>query len=123
MRYRLRTLPLLIACVFILAFAFDFYRFCVTAWAAWTRTYPNSLYVEFGGIAVAWGLAAASCLILALPREGTVESSARDGKFRFKLRTLLVVLAVLPALIGLGYVFRDWIAGLVIDEWIMRGIP
>ena len=42
---------------------------------------------------------------------------------RYRLRTLLILLAIVPALIWLVYAYRDWLMDVIVDEWLMRGIP
>jgi hypothetical protein len=42
---------------------------------------------------------------------------------RYRLSTLLILLAILPPLIGLVYVYREKIVEFLIDDIMMRGIP
>jgi len=49
--------------------------------------------------------------------------SSYNAPMRYSLRTLLILITVLAALIGLICAYRDWLADVIIDEWLMRGIP
>ena len=116
MRYRLRMLPLGTALLFLLGVAFELYRY----FAAFQAGYPDGFFAR---MAVAFGCASVLFLVMAFTPKGDVKPSEQRDAFRFNLRTLLIWLAFLPAAIGLGYVYRDWFADLIIDEWLMRGIP
>jgi hypothetical protein len=43
--------------------------------------------------------------------------------FRFPLRKLLKLMALLPPLIGIAYLYRKAIREFIIDDVLMRGIP
>ena len=116
MRYRLRMLPLGIALVLLLGVAFELFRYSVAIWGG----QPD---VFFAGMAAAFGCVAVLFLVMAFAPKKELKQPEQGGAFRFQLRTLLIWLTVLPAIIGLAYVYRDWIADLIIDEWLMRGIP
>jgi phosphatidylserine synthase len=111
-----RILPLGIAFLFLLGVAFELYRYFVGIQAG----HPDRF---FAGMAVAFGCAAVMFLVIAFAPKRDLKPTEQGGAFRFKLRTLLLWLAIVPAIVGLGYVYRDWLADLFIDEWLMRGIP
>ena len=117
MRYRVRTFSLSIASLFVLGVAFELFRFCLAVRAR----HPDAFV--FAGMAVTFGCAALLFLVLALSPQRDPKPSEQGSAFRFQLRTLLIWLAVLPAIVGLAYAYRDWLADLIIDEWLMRGIP
>ncbi len=75
MRFRLRTLPLLLATGLLLGVAYELYRLCEVIQLGHHQRLPPTMYGEHAGIAVALACAAAICVLASVEREVTPKTS------------------------------------------------